>query len=184
MTEYLKAIWEGAAGLLSGMGVTLRYFFKKPVTVLYPNERIVMKRFKGPIAFTTDDKSGDHKCIACNACIKTCPSRCMSLVAAKSAVDGKRVLTDFKVNYMLCSLCSLCIDVCPTDALKHDDPNYDMVASNQREMVMDLLKPFRDAGTPLTKIPVVDPAAKPQPASASVAGGPGNASPAEGARPS
>ena len=134
------------------------------MTVIYPQERILMKRFKGPIAFVKEEKNGDHLCIACNACIKTCPSRCMSLGAGKSAVDGKRVLTDFKVNYMLCSLCSLCIDVCPTDALKHDDPNYDMVSLTQKELVMDLLKPFRDAGTPLTKIPVVDPAATVKPA--------------------
>ena len=165
MSGYFKEIWEGATGLLSGMGITFRYLLTKPVTVIYPKERIQMKRFKGPIAFVTDEKSKDHLCIACNACIKTCPSRCMSLQAGKSAVDSKRVLTDFKVNYMLCSLCSLCIDVCPTDALKHDDPNYDMVSLNQKEMLMDLLKPFRDAGTPLTKIPVVDPAA-PKPAAA------------------
>jgi formate hydrogenlyase subunit 6/NADH:ubiquinone oxidoreductase subunit I len=161
--RYIKDVFGGAWGLLQGMGITLSYFFKKPVTVIYPKERIPMKRFKGPIAFVTDEKTGDHKCIACNACIKTCPSRCMSLEAKKSAVDGKRVLTDFKVNYMLCSLCSLCIDVCPTDALKHDDPNYDMVSLTQKELVMDLLQPFEEKGTPLTKIPTVDPtAAKPQ----------------------
>ena len=160
MIRYLKNVFNGFVSLVTGMAITLRYSIKKPVTVIYPKERIPMKRFKGPIAFVVDtEKNNDHKCIACNACIKTCPSRCMSLVAAKSAVDGKRVLTDFKVNYMLCSLCSLCIDVCPTDALKHDDPNYDMVSLTQKELVMDLLQPFRAAGTPLTKIPVVDPAA-------------------------
>ena len=143
------------------MGITLGHFFKKNVTVIYPKERITMKRFKGPIAFVRSEKTADHLCISCNACIKICPSRCMSLVAKKSAVDGKRVLTDFKVNYMLCSLCSLCIEVCPTDALKHDDPNYDMVALTQRDLVMDLLKPFEDAGTPLTKIPVVETEVKP-----------------------
>ena len=160
---YLKDLFTGTIGLLTGMGITLRYFFKKNVTVIYPKERITMKRFKGPIAFVTSEKTHDHLCIACNACIKVCPSRCMSLVAKKSAVDAKRVLTDFKVNYMLCSLCSLCIDVCPTDALKHDDPNYDMVSLTQRDLVMDLLKPFRDAGTPLTKIPVVADPPKPVP---------------------
>ena len=165
MLKYFKEVFEGAWSLVVGMSITLRYLFKKPVTVIYPKERIPMKRFKGPISFVVDDKSGDHKCIACNACIKTCPSRCMSLVAQKSAVDGKRVLTDFKVNYMLCSLCSLCIDVCPTDALRHDDPNYDMVTLTQKELHMDLLKPFRDKKTPLTQIPVVDPAA-PKPAEA------------------
>ena len=160
--SYFRDLFSGAKSLLVGMSITLGYFFKKPVTVLYPKERIKMKRFKGPIAFVVDrEKNDDHKCIACNACIKTCPSRCMSLVAKKSAVDGKRVLTDFKVNYSLCSLCSLCIDVCPTDALKHDDPNYDMVSLTQRELVMDLLKPFIDKKTPLTQIPVVEDAPKP-----------------------
>ena len=159
---YFKDLFYGAKSLVTGMGITMGYFFKKNVTVIYPKERLPIKRFKGPIAFVNSEKTHDHLCIACNACIKVCPSRCMSLVAKKSATDGKRVLTDFKVNYMLCSLCSLCIDVCPTDALKHDDPNYDMVSLAQRDLVMDLLKPFRDAGTPLTKIPVVEDAPKPE----------------------
>ena len=157
MLKYFKEIFNGFVSLVAGMAITMRYAFKKPVTVIYPKERIVIKRFKGPISFVVDDKAGDHKCIACNACIKVCPSRCMSLVAQKSAVDGKRVLTDFKVNYMLCSLCSLCIDVCPTDALKHTDEDYDIVSSAQKELVMDLLGPFREKKTPLTQIPVLPP---------------------------
>ena len=166
MIRYLKDIFNGLASLLTGLSVTWRYAFKKPVTVIYPKERIPMKRFKGPIAFVTDEKSKDHLCIACNACIKTCPSRCMSLASQKSAVDAKRVLTDFTVNYALCSLCSLCIEVCPTDALKHDDPRYDMVSQTQKELVMDLLEPFRKEGTPLTKIPVVQEPGKPAPTAA------------------
>ena len=159
MIKYFAEIVEGLWSLLVGMAITIRYFFKKPVTVIYPKERIPMKRFKGPISFVVDKKSDDHLCIACNACIKTCPSRCMSLEVGKSAVGGKRVLTDFKVNYMLCSLCSLCIDVCPTDALKHADAEYDMVAVGQKELIMDLLQPFEKRGTPLTKIPLAPPAA-------------------------
>ena len=157
MFKYLKDIIEGAYSLVVGMNITIRYAFKRPVTVIYPKERIPMKRFKGPISFVVDEKTQDHLCIACNACIKTCPSRCMSLEVGKSAADNKRVLTDFKVNYMLCSLCSLCIDVCPTDALRHDDPNYDMVSLTQRDLVMDLLEPFEKRGTPLTKIPLLAP---------------------------
>ncbi len=166
MLGYIKDIIEGAWSLVVGMSVTIRYFFKKPVTVIYPKERIPIKRFKGPIAFVTDEKTQDHLCIACNACIKICPSRCMSLEAQKSlpadasvagAAGGKRVLTDFKVNYMLCSLCSLCIDVCPTDALKHTDGDYDIISTGQKELIMDLLEPFEKRGTPLTKIPVVAP---------------------------
>lgn len=157
MIQYLKDLIEGAWSLVVGMSITIRYFFKKPVTVIYPKERIPIKRFKGPINFVVDEKTKDHLCIACNACIKICPSRCMSLESQKSAIDGKRVLTDFKVNYMLCSLCSLCIDVCPTDALKHADGDYDIVSTGQKELIIDLLEPFEKRGTPLTKIPVVAP---------------------------
>ena len=124
MFKYLKDILEGFWSLVVGMNITMRYAFKKPVTVIYPKERIPMKRFKGPIAFVIDKKNDDH----------------------------------------------LCIDVCPTDALKHDDPNYDMVSLTQRELIMDLLEPFEKRGTPLTKIPVLAPgqaapapAAKPAP---------------------
>lgn len=165
MIKFIQEVLEGAWSLIVGMSVTFRYFFKKPVTVIYPKERVQIKRFKGPIFFVNYDKpndaNADHKCIACNACIKTCPSRCMSLVAAKTA-DGKRVPSDFKVNYMLCSLCSLCIDVCPTDALQHATADYDMVASTQKEMHMDLMKPFRDKHSPLTQLPPqAPPVAKP-----------------------
>ncbi len=161
MIQYFKEILNGIYSLISGMAVTLSYFFKKPVTVIYPKERIAIKRFKGPITFTEDEK-GDHKCISCTACITICPSRCMSLQSGKSAIDSKRILTDFKVNYMLCSLCSLCIDVCPTDALKHDDEEYDIASFTQKELIMDLLEPFRQKGTPLTKVPILKPGETPQ----------------------
>ncbi len=155
LTSFFVDVIEGAWSLVVGLGVTMRFFFKKRVTVIYPKERIPIIRFKGPISFVVDEKSKDHRCIACNACIKVCPSRCMSLEVAKSVADGKRVLTDFKVNYVLCSLCSLCIDVCPTNALEHATGMYDIAVADQKELIMDLLKPFRDRGTPLTKIPVV-----------------------------
>lgn len=144
--------------LFVGMGVTLRYMLHRPVTVLYPKEEIATPRFKGPIAFTTDELDSSHKCIACNACIKACPSRCMALKTDKDD-KGRRVLTDFKVDYGLCSLCGICIEVCPTDALMHDSPNYDMVATSRGGLVNDLLRPFRDRGVNVNA-PIMTPAQK------------------------
>ena len=132
------------------MGVTLKYMFKKPVTMLYPHEEIATARFKGPIAFTTDELDGNHKCIACNACIKACPSRCMALKVDKNS-QGQRVLTDFKVDYSLCSLCGICIEVCPTDALMHESKDYDAVATSRSQMLNDLIQPFRERGVDVTQ---------------------------------
>ncbi len=142
---YFKDLFTGFWSLILGMSVTFRYMLKKPVTVHFPFEEVSTPHFKGPIAFTTDEADGSHKCIACNACIKACPSRCMSLEIEKNP-EGKRILTDFKVDHMLCSLCSICIDVCPTDALMHDSKNYHQAAVVRKEMVNDLIKPFREKG--------------------------------------
>lgn len=144
--------------LVSGMLVTARYMFKKPVTVLYPKEERVTPRFKGPIAFTTDELDGSHKCIACNACIKACPSRCMALDIKKNE-QNQRTLIDFKVDYALCSLCGICIEVCPTDALMHDTPRYAIATTSRGAMVNDLLQPFRDKGVDIDK-PILTPAQK------------------------
>lgn len=158
MIRYFKNVWAGAASLVKGMALTWRYMLKKPVTILYPKEESVTPRFKGPIAFTTDELDGNHKCIACNACIKACPSRCMALDVQKNPA-GQRVLTDFKVDYALCSLCGICIEVCPTDALKHDTANYDVVATLRRQMINDLLEPFRQKGVDVSQ-PILTPAQK------------------------
>lgn len=156
--SYLKEVWSGFSSLIEGMAVTLRHMFKKPVTVLYPHQEIASKQFKGPISFVVDETDGNHLCIACNACIKACPSRCMALKVDKNA-HGERILTDFKVDYMLCSLCSICIDVCPTDALMHASEDYDVVAVTRAEMVNDLIKPFRDRGVDVNR-PIVLPSQK------------------------
>ncbi|MBI4352918.1 MAG: NADH-quinone oxidoreductase subunit I, partial [Candidatus Omnitrophica bacterium] len=66
MFHYLKEVIVGFWSLVVGMGVTIRYFFKRPVTVIYPKERIPIKRFKGPIEFVVGEKTQDHLCISCN----------------------------------------------------------------------------------------------------------------------
>lgn len=136
LIHFFKATWS----LIAGIGVTIRYAFKPRVTLEYPKKRLSPPRFKGPIEFVKDEKTGDHKCISCNACIKICPSACMSLKAERNA-NNKRVLTDFKVNHNLCSLCSLCIAVCPTDALAHS-MNYDEAAYTKDDFIHDLMAPF------------------------------------------
>ena len=150
LIAYFRNVFTGFWSLLVGMTVTWRYMFKKPVTFLYPKQEIATPRFKGPIAFTVDEIDGNHACIACNACIKACPSRCMALKVDKNAL-GQRVLTDFKVDYSLCSLCGICIEVCPTDALMHDSPNYDMVTTSREAMLNDLLQPFREQGVDVSR---------------------------------
>jgi NADH-quinone oxidoreductase subunit I len=56
------------AELLSGMALTLKYFFKPKVTLNYPYEKnIISPRFKGEHALRRYP-NGEERCIACKLC--------------------------------------------------------------------------------------------------------------------
>ncbi len=117
--NYFKEILVGLWSLITGMEVTLRYMFKKPVTVQYPKEKLTMtKNFRGPIQFVLFDKTGSHDCIGCFLCAKACPTDCYTIEAAKTEGGQKRP-TRFEYNVLQCSLCNLCVQVCPTKTLEH-----------------------------------------------------------------
>ncbi|MDE0275116.1 MAG: NADH-quinone oxidoreductase subunit I, partial [Defluviicoccus sp.] len=59
--------------LLSGMALTLRYFFKPKVTVNYPFEKGPLSpRFRGEHALRRYP-NGEERCIACKLCEAICP---------------------------------------------------------------------------------------------------------------
>lgn len=151
---YVSSILSGFYSLIAGMWVTLRYMVKRPVTDLYPRKkREMLPRFKGPTSFVVDEKTGDHRCIACDQCVKICPSKCIHLEKERGE-DKKFHLTAYTVDYTLCSLCSLCIEVCPTDALNHAK-DYELPAFSQRELVYDFLKPFKEKQQKVSAVPAL-----------------------------
>ena len=59
--------------LASGMWLTLRYFFRRKVTINYPYERgAISPRFKGEHALRRYP-NGEERCIACKLCEAVCP---------------------------------------------------------------------------------------------------------------
>ena len=60
-------VYSAIRSTASGMGVTLRHLFSKPVTLQYPEERpIVDDRYRG-VHYLEQDL-----CIYCDACAKAC----------------------------------------------------------------------------------------------------------------
>jgi len=61
--------------IVSGMALTLKYFFKKKVTLNYPYERGPLgPRFKGEHALRRYP-NGEERCIACKLCELSAPPR-------------------------------------------------------------------------------------------------------------
>ena len=78
--------------ILSGMFLTLKYFFKPKVTINYPFEKgYLSSRFRGEHALRRYD-SGEERCIACKLCEAVCPAQAIT-IEAEPRTDGTRKTT-------------------------------------------------------------------------------------------
>src|SRR5258708_31302156 len=72
--------------LLIGFATTLKYLFKKPITVNYPEEKFPMfPKYRGKQVLMRDE-NGLEKCVACGLCSVACPADAIYLEAAEN--DG------------------------------------------------------------------------------------------------
>ncbi|MFT5088308.1 MAG: NADH-quinone oxidoreductase chain I [Candidatus Latescibacterota bacterium] len=140
----IKDIYVGALSLLVGMKVTVQHFLRPPVTSQYPKERLEMtEAYRNVIVLIEKEDIGSHDCIACKACERVCPSFCIALDGGKLEGIKRQRVSEFTVDFALCSECGLCLDVCPTDTLGYSR-TYDEAGYSRKDFHYDLLDPWRD----------------------------------------
>ncbi|MBS0350294.1 MAG: NADH-quinone oxidoreductase subunit NuoI [Proteobacteria bacterium] len=106
-------LWE----LLQGLTLTIRYFFKRKVTVQYPEEETPSSpRFRGMLALRRYP-NGEERCIACKLCEVVCPACAISIEASPRSGDGSRRTTKYEVDAFKCIYCGFCEEACPVDAI-------------------------------------------------------------------
>jgi len=108
------------AGLVKGLGVTLKHLFQRSITQAYPHVKPDLPaRTRGVIALKVEN------CTVCYKCSRECPDWCIYIDAHKEthepAGGGRarsvKVLDRFAIDYSLCMYCGICVEVCPFDAL-------------------------------------------------------------------
>ena len=98
------------------MGVTFINFFRKPVTVHYPDvTRAYPDRFRGILALTYDKETGEENCIGCRLCEYICPPQVIKVEMLKA--EKRNFAKTFTLELYACEFCELCVQVCPTDAI-------------------------------------------------------------------
>lgn len=129
-------------GLLTGMGITLREFFRKKPTELYPEERPKLtERFRGgKLALEPE------KCIACSLCSMSCPNGSIRLVITKDEA-GKRKLGEYEYDAGACMYCNLCIESCPQKCIKWDK-KFDFAGYSRKHLVIDCIAEARTKAAP------------------------------------
>jgi NADH-quinone oxidoreductase subunit I len=103
-------------GLIKGLKTTLKAFFSKPVTILWPYEKTeIPDRSQGLIRLRVSQLDPPvFKCTGCGICAKNCPQHCITVVKK----EDEKQPDEYTVNYGLCMFCRICIDACPFDALE------------------------------------------------------------------
>jgi formate hydrogenlyase subunit 6/NADH:ubiquinone oxidoreductase subunit I len=141
--SYVRRVLGGFASLITGLGITVKEMFKKPVTYKYPHaDTPLSPNYRSAIKLILFEETNSHDCVACLACERICPSFCIKIEGGKVENIKKKRASSFQMDFALCSLCGLCIDACPTATLEYSKL-YDE-AGYTRDWNMDLLKEFRD----------------------------------------
>ena len=102
--------------LLQGLAVTGRAFFKKKITIQFPEEHTpVSPRFRGMLALRRY-ANGEERCIACKLCEAVCPALAITIDSEMRA-DGTRRTTRYDIDVFKCINCGLCEEACPVDSI-------------------------------------------------------------------
>jgi len=133
VAQYFANIWQAIATTVLGMKVTIGYFFRKPVTLLYPEARpVVPPGARGLHEFDEDT------CIACGICMTACPVDCLVIESEGRGKDS--LITRYDIDYQRCLFCNLCCEPCPTNSVKMTE-KWDLASYNREGCVVHFARP-------------------------------------------
>jgi NADH-quinone oxidoreductase subunit I len=135
-------------GVARGMLTTLyHFFFVKPVTVQYPEQRMELPPWtRGRPRLIYDVDSGDLRCTACGACALACPVDVIKIEQHPSPVKGK-ILDRFDLDMGGCIECALCVEACPFRAIVMA-PDFEFGSYDRTRDLVFNMHELRIAGTP------------------------------------
>lgn len=122
MKQKISQTFFRVVAMLRGLLIVLKYGFKRPVTIRYPEQkRKLPPRSRGRHYLTLWEDSKE-RCVGCELCAIVCPSQAIYVKPAENKPGdvhshGERYATDFQINMLRCIFCGYCEEACPTGAI-------------------------------------------------------------------
>ena len=133
------------SGVLNGMRITMRNMLRGPITVMYPEQKLVIPERARWAVVNKLDADGMPKCTACLICVNECPDHVLSLDVSKNAGGGKHI-DRYVYEVGACMMCGLCVEACPFDAIEMSH-EYELATRDPHDLVRVLLHDV-DAASP------------------------------------
>jgi NADH-quinone oxidoreductase subunit I len=119
--------------ILKGLSITLRHFFRKKVTIQFPEVKWRFpKRYRGfPKLVMGQD--GIEKCVACKLCEVVCPPMAITINIGEytNQDQRERIPAEFEIDMGRCIVCGMCEEACPKDAIVMSDQHIMSSASRE-----------------------------------------------------
>lgn len=108
--------------MLRGLLIVLKYTFKRPVTIRYPEQKAKLPSRSRGRHYLTKWNDGLERCVGCELCAIVCPSQAIYVKPAQNDIEhpnsrGERYASDFQINMLRCIFCGYCEEACPTGAI-------------------------------------------------------------------
>ena len=108
--------------MLRGLLIVLKYAFKRPVTIQYPEKKRKLPIRSRGRHYLTKWNDGLERCVGCELCAIVCPSQAIYVRAAENKPGeihshGEKYSSDFQINMLRCIFCGYCEEACPTGAI-------------------------------------------------------------------
>lgn len=127
-------------GILKGLKITISHFFRKKVTMQYPEERWVVPAGYRGAPYLVKDQEGNTKCVACQLCEFVCPPRAIKIIPpgpegpVADRPNAEKIPKEFEIDMLRCIYCGFCQEVCPEEAI-FLMKDYSLTGNSREELI-------------------------------------------------